>query len=101
MFRVERRRQRLAAVGQRQIVGRRAAIERLAERLHPLRHGEIADPDFAQIIVDIAAEIVEQRLARTPAPSGPTLRIRRNTSHRCNTIMSNRPLTVSATPKLR
>ena len=47
-----------------QIVGRRTAVERLAEGLHALRNGEITDPHFAQIGVHILAEAVEQRLAQ-------------------------------------
>ena len=58
----QRLRQGLAPVGQRQIIGRGAAIKGLAEGLHALGHFEVADAQFAQIIVHIVAKMVEQRL---------------------------------------
>ena len=57
-----RLRQCLAALGQRKIIGRRPAVEGLAEGLHALRHREVADAHLAQIIVHIVAKMVEQRL---------------------------------------
>ena len=57
-----RLRQCLAALRQRQVIGRRPAIEGLAEGLHALRHLEVADPHLAQIIVHIVAKMVEQPL---------------------------------------
>ena len=96
----QRLRQRLAALGQRQIVGRGAAIKRLAEGLHPLRHLEVADAHFAQIVVHIVAKMVEQRL-RQALVALRTDFSRRNTSHKCSRSRSKRPLTVSGTPKSR
>ena len=45
-----------------QIVGGGAAIECLAECLHAFRHGEVADPHLAEVVVHIGAEAVEQGL---------------------------------------
>jgi hypothetical protein len=66
-LRQQRLRQRLLAGFERQIIGRGAAIKRFAKSLHALRHGEIADPHFAQIGVHIVAKPVEQRLAKRGA----------------------------------
>ena len=63
----QRLRQRLLARRQREIVGRRPAVEGLPEGLHSLRDGEIADPHFAQIGVHIVAEAIEQRLGKAGA----------------------------------
>ena len=57
-------RQRLAAPFDGLVVGLDAAVKRLAEGPHPLRHGLVADPHLAQIVVHVLAEAVEQRLGK-------------------------------------
>ena len=58
----DRRRQRLAAAFDGLVVGLDPAVKRLAEGPHPLRHGLVAYPHLAQIVVHVLAEAVEQRL---------------------------------------
>ena len=58
----ERLGQRLVTIGQCHVIGCGAAIKGLAKGLHALGHGEVADPHFAQIVVHIAAKMVEQGL---------------------------------------
>ena len=74
IFLHNRLRQRLAALRQRKVIGRRPAIEGLAEGLHALRHREVANSHLAQIIVHIVAKMVEQPLRqgryRPPPTSG-------------------------------
>src|SRR5205807_3297135 len=50
------------AFAQRRVISRHTAIKGLAKRLHPLRHGEIADAHLAQIGVHVVAKAVEQGL---------------------------------------
>ena len=53
---------------------RLAGRRKLRRRLHPLRHGQVADPHFPQIGVEIAAKRVEKLLPQGPVqhpPGGP------------------------------
>src|SRR5512139_1487075 len=52
----DRRRQGLSPLVHRLIIGFGPAIKGLAEGAHPLRHGLVADPYLAQIVVHILAE---------------------------------------------
>ena len=54
-------RQRLAAIGEREVIGRGPAIEGFAEGLHSFRHRKVAHTHLAQIVVHIVAKMVEQR----------------------------------------
>ncbi len=57
----------IAGFGQRPVIGCGAAVIGLPEGAHPARHGEVADPEFAQIVVHVAAEGIETALRQLAA----------------------------------
>ena len=58
----KRPRQRLGAIGEREVVSGAAAIEGLTEGLHAFGHREVAHAHFPEIRVHIGAEMVEKSL---------------------------------------
>ena len=66
----ERLGKRRAAGRKRRVIGGGAAIEGFGESEHRLRHREVADAHFAQVVVHVAAEVIEQRLRQRGALCG-------------------------------